>query len=322
MRRLTVVLLIITVIITGCMTAGDHNTENAGKTDDYADFIPEDIEKNESGVPLLKVHIAETDEIQKLDIETYLMGVVAGEMKNDWPIEALKAQAILARTFTLKFLNTKESAYEGADISTDISEAQAYAPDNINDRIKQAVEETKGIVMVCDDELPHAWFHAHSGGMTELPGVALDFAEEEPAYLKVKPSYDSEKAPENVKKWEKVFSSEEIGEACAASGMDIGPCRTFEIGEKGKSGRSKTFIINGKTFSAPTFRLNIGSSDMKSTLIEAVNVTDGKVTISGKGYGHGVGMSQWGAYSLAEKGATAHSIAEYYFEGVDFAGLW
>ena len=77
-----------------------------------------------------------------MDAEAYVAGVVAGEMKNDWPLEALKAQAILARTFVLRFVSEKESRYEGADISTDISEAQAYDESAVNDLVLQAVEET------------------------------------------------------------------------------------------------------------------------------------------------------------------------------------
>ena len=88
-----------------------------------------------------------------MDIETYVMGVLAGEMKNDWPEEALKAQAILARTFVLKFIETKDSKYDGADISTDVSEAQAYSEADINDKVRAAVEETRGLVMSYEGEL-------------------------------------------------------------------------------------------------------------------------------------------------------------------------
>ena len=191
MRRILIILFAI-MMFTGCMNTGEIEE----KTNvDAEEIMPDDISSGESGLPLLKVHVAETGEIETMDIETYLMGVVAGEMKNDWPLEALKAQAILARTFTLKFLDTKDSKYEGADISTDISEAQAYAPDKINAQVREAVNGTKGIVMVYDGELPHAWFHAHSGGVTEVPTVALDY-KEDPEYLGISASYDSEKAPD------------------------------------------------------------------------------------------------------------------------------
>ena len=89
--------------------------------------------------------------IIRMDAESYVAGVVAGEMPGDWPMEALKAQAILARTFVLKFLTEKTSRYSGADISTDIAEAQAYDADAINSRILTAVQETAGKVLMTED---------------------------------------------------------------------------------------------------------------------------------------------------------------------------
>ena len=323
MKRIAILILAIATIFTGCMAVGNEENDPIQTETDVQpeEFIPEKLKRNDEGIPVLKVYVVDKKETETMDLETYLQGVVAGEMKNDWPIEALKAQAILARTFTLNFLENKKSSYDGADISTDISEAQAYNVDKINDRIIQAVEETRGVVMVYDGKLPLAWFHAHSGGVTELPTVAIDY-KEDPEYLSVVSSYDSEKAPDDVKNWEVTFTAAQIGAASAKCGVTTGDCKTFEIGEKGESGRAKTFVINGKEISAPTFRINIGASELKSTLIESVNVANGKVTIKGKGYGHGVGMSQWGAYGLAESGATAQSIVGHYFDGVDFVGLW
>jgi stage II sporulation protein D len=323
MKRIIILMLVIAAIFTGCMPAEEPGADKINTEVDVEpeEVIPEELKRNDEGVPVLKVYVTDKEKIETMDLETYLRGVVAGEMKNDWPIEALKAQAILARTFTLKFLESKESSYDGANISTDISEAQAYNADKINDRVIQAVDETRGIVMLYDDELPQAWFHAHSGGVTELPTVALDY-KEDPEYLSVASSYDSDKAPDDVKNWTASFTAAQVGEASAKCGVTTGACETFEIGEKGESGRAKTFIINGKEVSAPTFRINIGASEMKSTLIESIDVAGGKVVIKGRGYGHGVGMSQWGAYGLAESGATAQSIVGHYFDDVDFVGLW
>ena len=323
MKRIAILTLAIMTILSGCMSVQDvEDSDIQTETLENPDaFIPDGLERTEDGTPILKVYIADTEKIESMDIETYIQGVVAGEMKNDWPLEALKAQAILARTFTLKFLETKKSAFDGADISTDVSEAQAYSAENINDRVIQAVEETRGVVMVHHGELPQAWFHAHSGGTTELPTVALDY-DSDPEYLSVSQSYDSDKAPEDVKNWEVSFTAKEIGDACASCGIQTGDCETFEIGEKGDSGRAKTFIVNGKEVSAATFRINIGANKLKSTLIDSIDVKNGKVTIKGSGFGHGVGMSQWGAYGLAEDGATYESIVGHYFDGIEFVGLW
>lgn len=308
-----VCLLCVAVGCAACM----HSPEE--KTDVPA--IPERLERNADGVPMLKVYDGASQSIEKMDLETYVMGVVAGEMRNDWPIEALKAQAILARTFTMNFLSTKKSGYEGADISTDVREAQAYNADSVNERIRQAVNETRGIVMTADGEFTQAWFHAHSGGRTELPTKALEYTSD-PVYLRVTDSPDSEKAPDEVKRWTADFSIEEVIRACGDVGVKIDTLESFEIGERGQSGRAVSFLVNGQEVSAPSFRLQIGASKLRSTLIENVTIDNGNVIFTGSGFGHGVGMSQWGAYGMAEEGRDAEEIIEHYYSGVELMELW
>ena len=145
--------------------------------------------------PMLDVYIVQSNTIVRMDAESYVAGVVAGEMPSDWPMEALKAQAILARTYVLKFLTEKTSRYAGADISTDIAEAQAYDADAVNGRILTAVQETAGEVLLAEDgSLPYAWFHAHSGGTTALAQESLDWRSAEPSHTKVTRGLDSDAA--------------------------------------------------------------------------------------------------------------------------------
>lgn len=312
-------LTILAVMMTGCMRSGDNdNMANEAETPN----MPRSINLDSDGAPVLSVYMAESGEIGEMGIEDYLEGVVAGEMRNDWPIEALKAQAILARTYTMKYLEKNKSVHEGADISTNVAEAQAYNASNINDNVRQAVDETRGIVMSYEGEFPEAWFHAHSGGITELPTVSLDYKSKDPEYLSVVNSYDSDKAPEDVKSWTASFTPAEVAAACADCGVKTGPAKTVELGEKGESGRAKYLIVNGKEVSAPSFRVHIGAGKLKSTLIDNIEISDGKIVFSGRGFGHGVGMSQWGAYALAEQGAEAQSIISHYFNGVGYADLW
>lgn len=312
--RLLFLLFSILFVLSGCL----KSTKSSAKIPD----LPEKLDTDSSGTPLLKVYDASAKSIQETPIEEYVAGVVAGEMKNDWPIEALKAQAILARTFVLKFCETKASKYSGADISTDVSEAQAYAPESINDRVREAVEETKGLVMSADGEYPYAWFFAHSGGRTELPSVALDYQKDDPDYLSSVPSNDSDKAPESVKNWEASFTRDQVRKACADVGIKLDSIQSFEIGERGESGRAKTFIVNGQTISAPSFRIAIGANKLKSTLIDSIEMSGKAITFTGRGFGHGVGMSQWGAYALAEEGKSAEEIIQYYFTNVDIVQMW
>lgn len=308
------------LLLTGCMKA--DAPEQWTPTEDVPK-VPRKLEKAESaGMPSLSVYDTERESASEMDIETYVEGVVAGEMKNDWPLEALKAQAILARTFTLKFCQDKQSKYKGADISTDVTEAQAYDAKSVNDQVRRAVKETRGMAMAYEGEYPYAWFHAHAGGMTELPTVSLDYDKEDPAYLKPVESEESDKAPDSVKAWTAKFTREQVAEACADAGVKVKSVETVEVGEKGESGRAKTLLVNGQAVSAASFRIAIGANKLKSTLIDNIEVEGDDVTFTGRGFGHGVGMSQWGAYAMAEAGQSAEDIIRHYFQDVSIVKLW
>ena len=315
-------------IMTGCKSktpAPDEETQPSRSPLSQADApaLPDTLDYGEDGVPTIIVYDVADEQYKRLNIEDYVMGVLAGEMRNDWPMEALKAQAILARTFVLKFISEKQSKYDGAAISTDISEALAYAPDQINDRIKKAVNDTRGEVLSANGELPYAWFHAHSGGKTELPVEGLDFDQENPSYLRIVESPDSDSAPTTVKNWSATFTAAEVAKAAKDAGVDVGNTVTsIEPGKKSDSGRTVYFLINGRKVSAPALRLNLDSTKLKSTLLTSVELKDGKITFTGSGYGHGVGMSQWGAYALALDGRTAEEIIGWYFSGVGVASVW
>lgn len=318
--KVLICLMILSLLLTGCIQSITQREDLETAVGELP-AIPERLSAGVNGIPVLKVYNTAKQSVEKMDIESYIEGVVAGEMKNDWPMEALKAQAILARTFTLKFVSDKTSSYDGADISTDVKEAQAYNAEAINDRIRDAVKETQGIVMVSEGELPYAWFHAHAGGMTELPSKALEYRSD-PAYLTPVKSPDSPNAPENVQNWTAEFTNEQVLQACRDAGLDVNSIDRFEIGEKGQSGRAVSFVVNGKTVSAPSFRIHIGASKLKSTLIDEIKIENDRIRFIGHGFGHGVGMSQWGAYGMAEDGKNAQEIIEHYFTGISLAQLW
>ena len=287
-----------------------------------ADLIPTRLERDPQGVPVLKVYNVEKESIEALSVEDYLPAVLAGEMAGDWPLEALKAQAILARTFVMQFVTQKKSMYEGADISTDIKEAQAYDASGVNDRIRQAVSETRGLVLNAGGELPYAWFHAHSGGLTARAKEGLDYEKAEPPYTQCVKGMENDEAPAEAAHWEAVFTPAEVLAAAKDSGVSVEKLTEIGIGQRGESGRAMTLMVSGKEVSAPAFRLAIGSTKMRSCLIESLRMEDGKVIMAGKGYGHGVGMSQWGAYAMAQDGKTAKEIVLHYFAGVTLDKAW
>ncbi len=269
-------------------------------------------------VPLLNVWVVEANALVRMDTETYVAGVVAGEMPNTWPFEALKAQAILARTFVMKFLTEKDSRYPGADISTDIAEAQAYNAAAVNERVLQAVRETSGTILICEDgSLPYTWFHAHSGGMTECAVDGIDWQGEEPAYTRITEGREADAA-----EWEAVFSAADFLAACRKAGYDVQSCHSISIGQKGKSGRAVTLVVDGTAMNAARLRISLGSSLMRSTLLTDISVSGDTIRVAGRGYGHGVGMPQWGAHALAEQGWDAQRIALHYYKGLRLVRAW
>ena len=312
MRHLALILIAaIIASLTGCAKP------------DPKDFTAEVLPSPSAEPSLLAVHITEENTVAQMDIETYVAGVVAGEMPNTWPIEALKAQAILARTFVLKFVTEKDSRYPGADISTDITEAQAYNAAAVNARIQQAVQETAGLILLtADGKLPYTWFHSHSGGMTETAVNALDWRSEEPSYTKATDGYESVAAPESVQHWRASFPIETFIAACRDAGADVSSCEVIKISQKGQSGRAVTLLVDGTPVNAARLRIALGSTKMRSTLIAPPVIRGGEVHMTGRGYGHGVGMSQWGAYNLAQLGKTAEEIVLHYYNGLRLVKAW
>ena len=200
----------------------------------------------------IKLYNTQTESIEKIDIESYLEGVVAGEINNDAPIEALKAQAVMARTFTYKFLESSTSKYEGADISTDITEAQAYAKDKINDKIKKAVKETSGQTVKYEGEYINAYFHSNSGGKTALLKDGFSLSSENLPYLKSVKTGETNSNSNNYS-WSYTFSKDEILNALRNMGASVSNVSSFKKGEVSESGRCLTLIIGGKEISAANF---------------------------------------------------------------------
>lgn len=282
------------------------------------DFTADILPSPSAAPPILSVHIAETGCVVIMDAETYIAGVVAGEMPSSWPLEALKAQAILARTFVLKFITEKDSKYPGADISTDIAEAQAYNAEAVNARILQAVQETSGLILMTEDgQLPYTWFHSHSGGMTETARDGIDWQGEEPGYTRAANGMETDEAA-----WKVRFTTEDFIAACRETGAKISTCSEVVISQKGKSGRAVTVTVDGTAVNAARLRISLGSSKMRSTWLTEISVDDETITLAGRGYGHGVGMSQWGAYELAQQGWSAEKIALHYYNGLQVIRAW
>lgn len=268
---------------------------------------------------IISLYQHETGKVVELPLREYLYGVVAGEMDVNWPLEALAAQAIMARTFTLEKLEDGGVLKRGTDASTDIHEFQAYDAGKINDRVKQAVDETENEVAVYNGELIKAWFFADGGGRTAASaqeGLAYD--KEKTPYIKSvqDPGFHLPDNPNRT--WETYFTMREVADAVeAVTGIRKEQFRNVRVAEQGESGRVIKYEFDDIAVGAAAFRLALGGETMKSSLIEEIAIQDGRLMVKGRGYGHGVGMSQWGAKALAEEGEDAEDIVEYFFEDIE-----
>jgi stage II sporulation protein D len=253
------------------------------------------------------------DVINILDVEAYLYGVVPKEMSPQWPLEALKAQAIAARTYVLyQKEKSKERDYDV--IATTAS--QVYGGAGAESAISnQAVDETRGMVLLYDGQLALTYFHANSGGMTE---EASRVWSADVPYLKgVRDDY-SAKAPGCS--WKLSLNVDKIRTALNKKGLDVGRIERLMPVDISPSGRAtKIKIFHGgkeSVLSGNDFRLKIDPTRVKSTLFTMTNEGD-EIHLEGRGSGHGVGMSQWGAYIMAREGFSYGDILRHYYYGVD-----
>jgi len=273
-------------------------------------------EKNE---PTISLYVAEIGQTTEIKLEEYLEGVVAAEMDVNWPINALAAQAILARTFTLEKIAEGGVKERGTDASTDIKEFQAYNREKINDNVKKAVQMTRGEVVRYQGKLIKAWFHADGGGKTSASAQeGLGFNRVPTPYIKSVDDPGINITVEENKNWQVAFPVEAVKNAVKeVTGKAPAAVNAAAIAEKGPSGRATKLKIGDVVVSAPALRLALGNEEMRSTLLTSISVQGGQVIMQGKGYGHGVGMSQWGARALAEQGKSPEDIVRYFFKDVE-----
>ncbi|SHE53223.1 stage II sporulation protein D [Caldanaerobius fijiensis DSM 17918] len=269
--------------------------------------------------PTITVYIADKNKVENMKIEDYILGVVAGEVKNYWPQQVLEAQAIIARTFTLKKMAGGKTVH-GTDASTDPKEFQAYNPSNINENIRKAVRATRGEVIMYNNKYINAYFHSYSGGRTATAKEGLNFTKEPTPYLTVVKDYPT--IEKSVLNWSNTFSKDEIKNALKTLGYNVSDVRSIKIVKKGPSGRAEVFKIDDTLIGGPELRLALNPDKFRSTLITDIKTTNNGFIISGKGWGHGVGMSQWGANTMAKRGFSAEDIIKYYFRGVTVKKLW
>ena len=284
----------------------------------------------------IKVYDYITKKINTMDIEDYLEGVVAAEMPVDFEEEALKAQAVAARTFAFGRLTKDYSAREGshpdADVCTDPGCCQAWiSKEKISEKwgddkkssnwlkIERAVIETKNIVITYNGAIINPLYHSNSGGYTEnveevWAGVSVPYlksvvSEGEDITSEYETSFNisandfkskfNDKYP-NIK-FSKKNIIDDINIISYTTGKRINEIKIGNITIKGTDVRT---VLS-----------------LRSAAFEFAKVDDLTIKVTTRGYGHGVGMSQWGADAMAKKGSYYQQILLYYYKDIDFSTI-
>lgn len=243
--------------------------------------------------------------INYLSVEDYLLSVVPSEMPSAWPIEALKAQAIAARSYA--YANLGKHGSEGYDLK-DNTEDQAYSGIKSEyNSTNLAVASTNNLVIKYDGKPICAYFHSTSGGSTE---VSENVWTKPVPYLKSVADYD-DLSPHFS--WSRKFSIDEI-EAKLAAG--VGPVLNLFVVSRSQSQRVSNLLVVGKNDA----KIYTGEGIRRQLKLPSTNFNvfslPGCYTFYGRGYGHGLGLSQWGSRALAEQGYNAAQILTYYYKDI------
>jgi len=266
----------------------------------------------------LKTTAAEKLEvIEHLPVEDYLYGVLPVEMSPDWPLEALKAQAVASRTYALRNASPKKDY----DI-TDGVDTQVYnGASGMNARIIDAVNSTRGEVLKYKGKLLTAFFHACCGGHTASANSAWGEDVVRPLYG-VKDPFCSGSHHYN---WEYYATARDLLSFIQKKGSTALKIKSVRIYKRDRSGRARKlrFATDSGSFTveASDLRKTFGSYDIKSTFITRITPRKGGYEFDGKGWGHGVGMCQEGAKDMALNGRSYKKILRQYYPGASITDV-
>lgn len=278
----------------------------------------------------IKLLHSDSSQIEELPLDEYLYGVVSAEMPASFETEALKAQAVVARTYTIYKIQNNSGKHEGADICDNSTCCQAWiskedrlskweesSRQNNWNKVVNAVDSTKGKIITYEGKPINAFFHSNSGGKTETtinvwggdgyPYLQSVATSGEDAYTQ----YQSEVTLTKQTFIDKIKEQHEDFE------IDFSSSDCIQILEYTDGNRVKKIKIGNIELSGVEVRTILG---LKSANFE-IKVNEDNVIISVKGYGHGVGMSQTGADSMAKQGSNFEEIIKHFYTGVEIVDL-
>jgi stage II sporulation protein D len=257
------------------------------------------------------------DVINHLPLESYITSVVSMEMPKSWPLEAQKAQTIAARTYAL--YKRQENAGNNFDVAMDVSDQAYGGVEGESEASAQAVSATQGIVLMYENRLALTYFHSNSGGKTETASEI--FRGMNQPYLKSVPCRYANKSPYFT--WQLNIKMSEIEAAMSRNGMFSGKIGEVSVYSHTSSGRVRQLKIYGRNktaiVDAGAFRLAVGGTRFKSTKF-TIRRFGQSLSFVGNGYGHGVGLCQWGAKGMADEKRNYKEILSHYYPGTTLSG--
>ncbi|MDD2619990.1 MAG: SpoIID/LytB domain-containing protein [Syntrophomonadaceae bacterium] len=263
--------------------------------------------------PTISLYRKATGETQRLKLEEYIKGVVAAEIGPKYPMEALKAQAIVARTMTLALLEYENGTRgkHNTDASDDHTEFQAYNEKAITPNISKAVEETRGQVITYKGKFTYALFHSLSKDKTaSIEEGFPKLKNKASAYINPVSTNGIKNAPAKYKNWTVKVPRWQIKNIM---GSKAGSLDDIRISKKGPSGRALTVSAGKASIPAAMLREKVGFDLLYSTIFSSIKAEGNYIVFKGNGWGHGCGMEQWGAFTMAKEGKNARQIIEHYF---------
>ena len=322
-------LLLITSIIANLISGKLDGGEGGPQATDNLDKDPKNIiiEKNNDQTNISMYNHREK-KLVVMPLEEYLLGVVAGEMPASYNEEALKAQAVAARTLTIQKMPVYGgrgcNQMTGADVCSSFAHCQEWISeeqmrknwgDQFEDyvgKIRRVIEETSGQIMTYNGKAIEVFYHSTSNGKTEE--VSEVFSNALPYYTSVE-SVGEENAPRFV--GSVTVSNQQFADKFHSKyEIKLDPnnlSSQIKINGYTDSGRIQDITVGGKKLRATEFRLLYG---LNSTDISFVFGKE-NITMNTKGFGHGVGMSQVGADRMADKGHNYKEILQHYYKGVE-----
>ncbi|MDX6768219.1 MAG: SpoIID/LytB domain-containing protein [Elusimicrobiota bacterium] len=258
--------------------------------------------------------------IEEPDIESYLEGVLPHEMDPDWPLEALKAQAVVARTFT--YANIGKFRKEGFDLTNDTRSQVYRGLALVNENVRSAVRQTRGEVLGWKGKLLPVYYHACCGGQTTDASSPWGADKNDtPAPLRgVRDPWC--KASPHVS-WTAYFAWDDLMNAADGVAPLPGPMKALKIGRKDLAGYVMSFVASTTgdpvSLRATDFRARLGAGDLRSLKIRRILARRKGLEFHGGGSGHGVGLCQWGARLQSEKGRSYEKILLFYFPGAELS---